>query len=268
MTELKIVSFNIRTLYSHPLDGVNSFIHRSGMILEKIRKEAPHVICFQEISDPIRAFLRNYLQDYIILGHGRNEDLTGEGLSIAYRKDTMELLGFESFWLSPTPYVPASRYEIQSEYPRICPHAVLKHKDMDKPISLYNIHLDHISDEARIAGIHQITEMAKEYKEKIDCPTFIMGDFNAKPDTETITYLKEYNCGEYVDLSGGIEFTYHGFRDSATPDSGYVKEPCKIDYIFVDRETSKKPHSVTLWDDKVNGILLSDHYPVCLEIEM
>ena len=125
-----------------------------------------------------------------------------------------------------------------------------------KPYPLY------IEDE------NTISEKVKEYKEKIDCPTFILGDFNAEPDTETITYLKEYNGGEYVDLSGDIEYTYHGFHDSATPDSGCVKEPCKIDYIFVDRETSKKPHSVTLWDDKVNGILLSDHYPVCLEIEM
>ncbi len=268
MSKLKIVSFNIRTLYSHPMDGANSFIHRAGMILEKIRKEAPHVICFQEISDPIREFLRNYLQDYIILGHGRQSDYTGEGLSVAYRKDSMELLAFESFWLSPTPYVPASRYEIQSEYPRICPHAVLKHKDMDEPISLYNVHLDHISDDARIKGICQIVGMAKEYKDKIDCPTFILGDFNAQPDSKTITFLKEYNGGEYKDLTEHIEITFHGFRDSASPQNIERKEASKIDYIFADKETSGKTHNVNLWNDKENGILLSDHYPVCLEIEM
>lgn len=268
MNKLKIVSFNIRTLYSHPIDGANSFIHRSGMILEKIRKEAPHIICFQEISDPIREFLNNYLNDYIILGHGRLGDLTGEGLSIAYRKDSIELLAFESFWLSPTPYVPASRYEIQSEYPRICPHAVLKHKDMDKAISLYNVHLDHISDAARIEGIRQITEMIEDYKKKIDCPTFILGDFNARPDTETISYLKEYKGGEYIELTDHIESTYHGFRDSAAPQNEERTGPSKIDYIFTDKETAKKSYSVTLWDDKENGILLSDHYPVCLEIEM
>ncbi len=268
MEKIKIVTYNMRTLYSHPIDGVNSFIHRAGMILEKIRKEAPHVICFQEISDPIREFLNNYLADYIILGHGRLADLKGEGLSIAYRKDSMELLAFESFWLSPTPFVPASRYEIQSEYPRICPHAVLKHKNLATPISLYNVHLDHISDAARIEGIHQIAEMIEDYKKKIDCPTFILGDFNARPGTETITYLKGYNNSEYVELTEDIGDTYHGFKGSAAPQNEERTGPSKIDYIFTDKETAKKPHTVTKWEDSENGILLSDHYPICLEIEM
>lgn len=268
MGKIKIVTFNIRTLYSSPTDGACSFIHRAGMILEKIRKEKPHVICFQEVSDGIREFLKNYLNDYIVLGHGRLKDLKGEGLSIAYRKDSMELLFFENFWLSPTPYIPASRYENQSNCPRLCPHAVLKHKDMDIPVSLYNVHLDHISDEARVLGIHQIADFIADFKKKIDCPTFILGDFNAKPESETIRYIKSYNNSEFVDLSEGIGNTYHGFSDFIAPKNAKRSSPSEIDYIFADKETATKLYSVTKWEDAENGIPLSDHYPICLEIEI
>ena len=269
MEKIKIVSFNVRTLFSSPVDGACSFIHRAGMILEKIRKEKPHVICFQEVSDNIRAFLKNYLNDYIVLGHGRLENLTGEALSVAYRKESMEILFFENFWLSPTPYVPASRYEIQSEYPRICTHIVLKHNEMNTPISLYNVHLDHISNEARILGIHQITDFIADFKKKMDFPTFILGDFNATPESETIQYIKKYNDAEFLDLTEGIGDTFHGFRDSIAPrNSERPSREIKIDYIFADRETAKKSYSVTKWDDCENGILLSDHYPLCLEIEI
>ena len=265
MGKLKIVTFNIRTLYSSHIDGVNSFIHRGGMILEKIRMEKPHIICFQEVSDPIREFLNNYLTDYIILGHGRNADLKGEGLSFAYRKDSVEALFFESFWLSPTPYVPASRYKNQSDCPRICPHIVVKHKDMKAPISLYNVHLDHIGEEARIEGIRQIVDMISEYKKKMDCPTFILGDFNAYPDSETVSFLKAYNNSEFVDLSKNTGVTYHAFRGERGIRNG---ESAKIDYIFTDKVTARKPYTVTKWEDSQNGIFLSDHYPICLEIEI
>lgn len=269
MRKLKIVTFNIRTLYSSSIDGACSFIHRAGMILEKIRKEQPHIICFQEVSDNIRPFLKNYLNDYIVLGHGRDKNLKCEALSIAYRKDSLELLFFENFWLSPTPYVPGSRYEIQSEYPRICPHIVLKHYDMDTPVSLYNVHLDHISDEARVQGIRQIAEFVADFKKKIDCPTFILGDFNATPESETIRYIKSYNNSEFVELSEGKGDTFHGFRDSIAPrNSERPKNDLEIDYIFADKETAQKPYSVTKWKDSENGIFLSDHYPLCLEIEL
>lgn len=262
MTTLKILTYNIRTLYQSPVDGVNSFIHRAGMILDKIDGEKPHIICFQEVSDSIRNFLNKYLIDYVVVGHGRLENYCGEGLSIAYRKDSMELLSLEHFWLSPTPYIPATRYEIQSEYPRICPAALIKHKEMKKPLKIYNVHLDHISDEARILGVKQIIKKISEEKKIISFPTMIMGDFNAFPESETIDFCKKNAECELIDLSETSGGTFHSFGGR----SENVATGKKIDYIFADKETAGKTYSITKWEDCFNGIYLSDHYPIFLEI--
>ena len=258
MASLKIVTFNIRTLYSNPIDGVNSFIHRAGLILETLRQKNPHVVCFQEVSPQIREFLDRYLTDYHLVGHGRLADYSGEGLAIAYRKDTMNLLGLENFWLSPTPNVPGSRYEIQSEYPRLCTCALLKHRDIPQPVKFYNVHLDHESDQARILGIRQILE--KVDRDHSPFPTFIMGDFNARADSETITYCKEYKSYPIVDLTADSGITFHAF--------GQKTEYIKIDYIFADAETAKRSHTAEKWEDCLHGIYLSDHYPLCCQIEM
>lgn len=260
--KLKIVSYNIRTLYSHPVDGVNSFIHRAGLILDKIAKEQPHVICIQEVSDGIRAFLNTYLKDYVLVGHGRLADYSGEGLCTAFRKDCMELIELETFWLSPTPYVPGSRYEVQSPYPRVCQLVTLKHKEFPTPIRLGNVHLDHISDEARVLGIHQIlTTVAEINEKKATFPFLLMGDFNAYPESETILYCKQNGL---IDISEASGCTFHGFGGDAKDEEAIGK---KIDYIFTDKETATKENVVTKWEDSQNGIYLSDHYPLCCEIE-
>lgn len=264
MEKLKIVTFNLRCVYDHPRDGINSFVHRAGLIIDKIRKEKPHIICFQEVSNDIRSFLTSALSGYGIVGHGRLKDYNGEGLSIAYRADCMELFALEQFWLSPTPYVPASRYEIQSEYPRICPCAVLKHRNMQRPVRVYNVHLDHIGDAARILGMQQILEKVTQDNERISYPSLILGDFNCQPNSETVAYCNSCKTYPLVDLTAGIGETFHNFGGAG---ASVAVQGQQIDYIFADPETAKRAVSVTKWTDSTNGIYLSDHYPVCCELD-
>lgn len=264
MENLKIVTYNLRTVYD-TFDGVNSFIHRAGLILDKINEEKPHVICFQEVGAKIRAFLQKYLVDYHMVGHGRLSDFSSEGLGVAYRKDSVELFGLEQFWLSPTPQVPGTRFEIQSQYPRTCINAVVKHKNMKTPIRLYDVHLDHESDEARILGIQQIVEKMQKDNEIMKYPSFLLGDFNAQPDSQTIKFCNEYKPYPLVDLTKDFTETFHDFGGTGnTADArGY-----KIDYIFTDPTTATKLTSVYKWEDNKNGIYLSDHYPLCCEFNL
>ncbi len=263
MAYLKIVTFNLRTLYD-TYDGVNSFIHRAGMILDKINEEKPHVICFQECSPKIRRFLKNYLVDYDIVGHGRNADYSCESLCAAWRRDVMELYGLEQFWLSPTPSVPGSRFENQSEYPRICTKVIVKHKDIASPIRFFNIHLDHESEEARILGMKLVLKKVSDENSAIDYPTFIMGDFNSQPDSEPISICNNYTAYPMVDLTKDLGATFHDF--GGTGHTEYSRG-WKIDYIFASSEIAEKVKNVTKWEDNKNGIYLSDHYPVCCELE-
>ena len=61
-------------------------------------------------------------------------------------------------------------------------------------------------------------------------------------------------------ITGPYPATFHNF--------GTVDQEYEIDYIFVTDELKDKVRSVTLWEDEHNGIFLSDHYPICAEIDL
>ena len=67
----------------------------------------------------------------------------------------------QSYWLSETPYVPASRYAEQSICPRICNEALFEDLETGKVFRIVNTHLDHIGAQARILGLRQILEKLK-----------------------------------------------------------------------------------------------------------
>ena len=53
---IKTVTFNMR--YAWDTDGINSFIHRAGLIYYKIRSEMPDIIGFQEVMPGHREWLQ------------------------------------------------------------------------------------------------------------------------------------------------------------------------------------------------------------------
>ena len=119
MTKQKVMSFNLRI--EAGIDGINHLDNRKGNILDVINREAPDLIGFQEVRDGTRAWLRDNLTDYMVVGCGRLEDYRGESTPIAFRKDKFELVSLETFWLSSTPNIPASVYagSDQSGCPRM-----------------------------------------------------------------------------------------------------------------------------------------------------
>ena len=81
---MKIVTYNIRNVYEK--DGVNSFVHRAGMIVDTILEKDPDIICIQEATQKIITMLRRCLSpEYTVLMTQREEGLSGEGLAVAYR---------------------------------------------------------------------------------------------------------------------------------------------------------------------------------------
>lgn len=252
---MKIVSFNIR--YAWDGDGINSFIHRIGLICDKIAQEKPDVIAFQETTDRHREMLVRMLPEYCIVGQGRNADCLGEGVSTAVRRDTVELLGFETIWLSPTPYVPASRYENQSYIPRVLLMTLLKDKKTGERFRMFNVHLDHLSSEGRISQIEGLLAYVNEQQNKVALPAVILGDFNAEPDSDEIKFIN--NQGVFTDLTTNVERTFHNF--------GTPHPATKIDYVFTTAELTVRAGEAVVWTDEKNGIYLSDHYPVSVIFE-
>jgi len=250
---MKLVTFNIRLDWNR--DGANNFCFRKNMILNKIRKEKPEIICFQEVLPHVALWLKENLTEYYIVGCPREVNFQGEQTCIAFLPGRFNLMKLDCYWLSPTPFVPGSRYEIQSDCPRVCTEATFHYLPANKVFRLTNTHLDHVGHPARILGVQQIAQKLKRESFFPDAPCIFVGDMNAEPDSEEMQLVTTMTG--MVDLAAESGGTYHGF---------HTVQPVKIDYIFAD--PSIHCHGISKWDDEESGVFLSDHYPICAEIEL
>lgn len=246
--KLKICTFNLRC--PSKKDGINYFDNRKDLILNCIEREKPDVIGFQEATDHSRAWLLDVLGDYVMLGCGRKEDLTGEGTLVAYKKHDFQALSMENFWLSLAPSVPGSTFGAdQSKCPRITTAVVLKHKDAEKPFLFVNTHLDHLGSAARTYGSIQILQYVDEKK----LPFVLTGDLNAEPNDPEIKIITDCAYLNVTDLTRNIKGTFHNY--------GKKDEASKIDYIITDMPGDPTEAYVAK-DVTPEGVYISDHYPV------
>ena len=253
---MKIVTWNLRCVWKKG-DGINSFVHRAGLIYEKIVAELPDVIAFQEVIPAALELLKRVLPEYEFFGSFREKGVGKEGLFTAFRKEKFTVAAGDNFWLSPTPYVAGSRFKRQSECPRVCVCVKLRNKTTFETFRVINVHLDHLSDEARKLGLRCIFDYVKSRDAEDMQPTVILGDFNAVSTSETMrSVFAEDWIFEVSNIKKGT--TYHGF--------GKVKNKI-IDYVFVTEELKRRAVSSALWKDETSGVYLSDHYPVCVEFE-
>lgn len=254
---MKIVTFNVRSCYDGA-DEKQSFIFRAGLIRETVLREKPDVIAFQEVTEPIFELLKPLLPEYDIFGHGRLENYNGEGVYTAVLKESVNLIGLEIFWLSPDLYVPASRFEEQSQCPRTCCCTLLRDKKSGRLLYVYNVHLDHIKTPAQEKQLHIVVDKMNE--RFYDYPAVLLGDFNLKhSESSEMEWLREQDIVPMRQISGIYPVTFHGF--------GKISEDFNIDYIFATKDIADKVSKVKLWTDEKHGIYLSDHYPICAEFE-
>ena len=248
---MKLVTYNIR--YDCGQDGINNFSCRKSFILETIAREKPDVIGFQEVLPHVALWLKENLKDYYVVGCPRETDLTGEQVCIAFRPDKFNLMKMDTFWLSPTPYVPGSRYPEQSICPRTCTEVVLQELSGGKIFRMLNTHLDHEGSLARVLGAKQILEAMDNAQFFPNVPTVLVGDMNAEPDSPEMELI----ASRMENLTKGIGITYHGFMGP---------NQCCIDYIFVSGAISGS--DVRKWTDGRDGVFLSDHFPVSAELTL
>ncbi len=248
---MKLVTYNIR--YDCGEDGINNFSCRKPFILETIAREQPDVIGFQEVLPHVALWLKENLKEYYVVGCPRCDDLTGEQVCIAFRPDKFNLMKMDTFWLSPTPYVPGSRYPEQSICPRTCTEVVLQELSTGKVFRMLNTHLDHEGSLARVLGAKQILQNMDAAVFFPDVPTVLVGDMNAEPDSPEMQLI----ASRMENLTDGIGITYHGYMGS---------NQCTIDYIFLTGAISGT--GVKKWTDCRDGMFLSDHFPISAELTL
>ncbi len=251
---MKVVTFNIRGDFG--VDGRNDFCHRKPLILRKLAQEQPDIIGFQEVLPHVADWMRQALPEYDVVGCGREKDLTGEQMTVIFRRDKFQLISMQTFWLSPTPNVPGSRYAEQSWCPRTATELVLREGATGKILRVVNTHLDHEGTLARQLGLGQILRHLDAPDFFPDSPVILMGDFNAAPDSEEMQGIRSHPA--YTSAAPDMGVTFHGFMTADAPG--------QIDYIFL--KGTVKAVSAVKWTDAADGVYLSDHYPVCAEVTL
>lgn len=249
-TEITICSFNIRG--SNMDTGVNAWSNREKMVIREFSNYQYDIVCMQEpLIDQIQDFLSIGIYEWLgVSGQGTPD--SDVFTPIFYNKKKLNVLDYGTFWLSETPDVVSRGWD--GKFPRICTWAKFRDIENCRSFYVFNTHLDHVGEVAKLEGARLICRKIKEMA--TEEAVFITGDMNSTPETPPIhTFLSEFsNSREIATEKSGPAGTAHSY--------GKLYPPSQIDYIFVNEYISvTKAITITKNSDPV---YMSDHYPIVI----
>jgi endonuclease/exonuclease/phosphatase family metal-dependent hydrolase len=255
---LKIMTYNIRLDVAS--DGENAWPNRKDYFTSQIQFYSPDVFGVQEATPNQVIDIASALPNYNKFGGGREEGGTGEACTIYYKKDRFKVEQSNTFWLSETPNVVSRGWDAACN--RVCTYGLFKDLKTKKTFWVFNLHLDHMGEEARIKGVQLVLKKISELNTK-KYPVFLMGDFNSEPDTKQIAEIKRV-MDDTKDVSKEKPFgpsgTFNDFKHN---------EPVTLllDYIFVSKNSGLKIQKHAVLSDSKDLKYPSDHLPVLIEID-
>lgn len=252
--ETKVMSYNLRCIT--PLDfGKKNWFYRADHVLRDIEEQSPGIIGFQEATCWQYDFLVESLPDYDSVITYRDNMFNSEGCPIFYHTGRYTLVEKGSFWLSETPDTMSKDWGAACY--RITSFVILTDNASGKDFVVFNTHLDHVSDEARIKGMEVILDKIAQFG---GLPAVIMGDLNAEEDSATIAAATahfldaRYAAAETVDT-----YTYQNW--------GNMDAACRIDYFMVSK-TGITPIRYAVLDQPHGDVWPSDHSPIVLTMTL
>jgi endonuclease/exonuclease/phosphatase family metal-dependent hydrolase len=252
------MTFNLR--YASPTPP-NAWPQRRPIMRALILEHAPDVIGTQEGLYQQLKDLAADLPMYDWIGLGREGGSRGEFMAVFYRKERLEPLEFDHFWLSETPKVIGST-SWGNRLPRMA--TWVKFRDRRTALEFYfvNTHFDHQSQPAREKSATLVRQWAEQLQTKL--PLLLVGDFNAAaeankvyqllvgPDGFTDTWTVAQKRGEAIG-------TFHNYR-------GVTRQGSRIDWILTrGAVTTVSTEVVTYARD---GQYPSDHFPVAARLRL
>ena len=252
--QIKMMSYNLRCI--SPTDwGKKAWFYRANLVIDDIENEKPGIIGFQESTKWHYKYLVDTLKGYDSVIEYRDEAFNSEGCPIFYNTSLYELVDKGSFWLSETPEVMSKSWGAQ--YNRVCSYVILTDKASGEDFVVFNTHLSHVSDEARINGIKVVLDKIAEFG---SLPAVIMGDFNALEGSVTYNSVTE----NFLDAKKVAEKTSdsHTYQNWGNPEKFQ-----RIDYFMVSK-TGFKINSYDVLSGVHDGVYSSDHCPIVLEVEI
>ena len=256
-TTLNLMTFNIR--YGTARDGANAWPQRAGLVVATIRDAAPDVLALQEALRFQLDLLDDSLPAYGELGVGRDDGKeAGEYAAILYRRDRLTVDTTGTFWLSDTPDVPGSM-SWGNRITRICTWARFHDRETGRAFAVFNVHLDHESQNSRERSAALVLERAPHLA--TGAPIILLGDFNAGEDNPAAVAVRQAEFVEayrVVRPDDAFAGTFGGFQgDSTGP---------MIDHIFL--RGGWQVRSADILRRRGTTRDPSDHFPVVAKVEL
>ncbi len=251
---ITVVSANVRC-YTDGDTGKRNWFYRAPYTVQTLIDARADIIGLQECMSVHYECITGALKGYGSFIDYREECDNPEGCPIFYNLSKFELIKNGSFWLSETPDVVSISWGAACY--RICSFAILKQKSDGKELAVFNTHLDHVSEEARIKGIRLILDKLNQFG---GMPCIIMGDLNDFENSITYKSATElFDDVKYKTNDTDSGATYHEW--------GELPEYENIDYFLISKE------GIDVLQYKVvrttyNGVYPSDHYPIKTKIRL
>ncbi|MDE7478141.1 MAG: endonuclease/exonuclease/phosphatase family protein [Lachnospiraceae bacterium] len=252
--EILVMSYNIRCWTVLDV-GKKGWFYRADLVIDNISLMEPDIIGFQEVTSGQYAYLKDNLPGYVGIISYRDLMPWSEGCPIFFNTSRYELIESQSFWLSDTPDKISKGWGA-AEY-RICSYVILLDKKTNIKLSVFNTHLDHKSEEARINGLKVIVNRMDQLE---DMPTILLGDFNSTEDMEAYEYIADIFLDVKYEAKKSMSGnTYHNW--------GKQLKGLPIDYVLVSKDCFDIYEYIVLKKNYA-GTYPSDHFPVCAKMKI
>lgn len=268
---ITIAGYNIRNDNATDVRKGNAWTERAPRIVSLVNYESWDILTMQEVKHSQLQYLHQSLTDYDYVGVGRDDGATkGEYAPIFYKKSRIECLNNGTFWLSETPDSVGSK-GWDAALPRICTWAFLEDKTSGWKFWVFNLHLDHVGQKARVESARLVLRRISEMCD--NAPFVLTGDFNVNQHSEVYAELvgsrKLFDTYESAHHRMAENGSFNGFRTTT-----YGNE--RIDHIFVSNHFQVNRYGILTpfyWakDAESQEIQIrhySDHYPISTVLEL
>jgi endonuclease/exonuclease/phosphatase family metal-dependent hydrolase len=194
--------------------------------------------------------------DYDWIGLGRDGGSRGEFMAVFYRRDRLEPLEFDHFWLSDTPQVIASS-SWGNAVRRMVTWVRFRDRATGREFYFWNTHLDHEVQAAREKAAELIRQRIGQLP--ADVPLLLVGDFNAVSGAN--------RAYDILARESGLGDTWYAARERRNEDANSFTgfEPLKYDGQRIDWILARGVRDVRVTEAvtlRPEGRWPSDHLPV------
>lgn len=256
---INIATYNIR--FDNPDDKGNLWEDRKKPLVHLIQFHNISLFGTQEGKHHQLEDIKQGLEQFDYVGDGREDGKRGgEFSAIFYDTRKFNVKESATFWLSNDPDEPSVGWDAAME--RICTWALFEDKSTNHTYYVFNVHYDHVGQEAREQSSVLLLEKIPEIN-KSNLPAIWMGDFNITRDNKAYSIILDSKLWkDAYDISQlppyGPEGTFNAFQFDRAPDQ-------HIDHVFVQGDINILRYGILT--DNYGLKYPSDHFPVMVTLE-